>query len=174
MTSIRSRGAAASLAALIVALALAGCGGSNSASTTANSAGADAGDGSGDGNGNGNGNASSGPAVTPGGGQGGSEDAEEVGAALVPPNATEISKTLTGNYWYASYLSTDSPDSLKSYYEDKIPSLGLMVISTTTAGGAHSWLVATDESGSFGGSVTVGPPTEGDAGSTVIVGIGSN
>lgn len=174
MTSIRSRGAAAFMVALTVALALGGCGGSASASNAANSTGADASDGSGDGNGNGNGNASNGPAVTPGGGQGGSEDAEQMGGALVPPNSTEVSKTLTGNYWYASYLSNDSPDSLKAYYEDKIPSLGLMIISTTTAGGAHSWLVATDESGSFGGSVTVGPPTEGDAGSTVIIGIGSN
>ncbi len=178
MTSIRSRGTAAIMVALVVALALGGCGGSASASNAANSTGADASDGSGDGNGNGNGNgngdASSAPAATPGSGGSGSEDAEEVGTALVPPNATEVSKTLTGNYWYALYQSTDSVESLRSFYEDKIPSVGLTIISTTTAGGGYSWLVATDESGSFGGSVSVGAPTEGGSGSSVIIGIGSN
>jgi len=171
---IRTSGSLATLVALLVLVAAA-CGGS-----AASSAPADAGSGSGNGNGaaatadSGSGNGNGAAATADAGSGGGSAtDAAAVGDQLKPPNATETSKTTTGNYWYAIYHSTDSADSLKGFYEGQIPKTGLKVISTTTANGSYVWVVATDDSGAFGGSVTVAPSTDG-SGSDIIVGVGSN
>lgn len=173
MGSIRSTGAAGAVALLV--LVVAACGGS-----AASSAPADGGTGSGSGSGTeatpdtgtGNGSAPTPDSGTTGGG-GSTEDAAAVGDQLKPPNATETSKTTTEGYWYAIYHSNDSPDALKSFYEGQIPKTGLKIISTTTANGSYSWLIARDESGDFGGSVTVAPGGSG-SGSDVIVGIGSS
>jgi hypothetical protein len=164
MTTIRSSGAPAALAALLMLVAAA-CGGS-----AASSAPADAGTGSGSGNGTA---ASADAGSGSGSGTAAASDAAKVGEQLQPPNSTETSKTTTGGYWYAIYHSSDSPDSLKSFFEGQIPKTGLQIVSTTTANGTYSWLVANDSSGTFGGSVTVGPGGDG-SGSDVIVGIGSN
>ncbi len=167
MTSIRT-----SVMALLVALLVVGCGGS-----AASSAPADAGNGTGAaatadaGSGSGNGAAAT---ADSGSGTGSAEEAAAVGDQLKPPNSSETSKTTTEGYWYAVYHSTDSPDSLKSFYEGQIPKAGLKIISTTSASGSYVWVVARDETGSFGGSVTVGPAADGSGGSDVIVGIGSN
>ena len=153
--------------ALLVALLVAGCGGS-----AASSAPADAG---GDTGAAASADAGSGTETTPepaGDAGGTAEDAAKVGEQLKPPNATEVSKTTTDTYWYVLYESTDSPDSLKGYYEDLIPKTGMQIISTTSASGAYVWAIARDESGAFGGSVTVGPSGSG-SGSSVIVAVGS-
>lgn len=170
MTSIRT-----SVMAVLVALLLAGCGGS-----AASSAPADAGTGSGSGNGAAatpDGGTGNGAAATPDGGTatggGSADDAVNVGDQLKPPNSTETLKSTTEGYWYATYHSSDAPDALKSFYEGQIPKTGLTIISTTTANGSYSWLIARDESGDFGGSVTVAPGGSG-SGSDVIVGIGSS
>ena len=54
-----------------------------------------------------------------------------------------------------------SIDSLRSFYESAIPGAGLAVVSTTTANGGVSWAMATDESGTFGGAVSVFPSGDG-------------
>jgi hypothetical protein len=162
MTSIRT-----SALALLVTLAVAGCGGS-----AASSAPADAG---GDTGAAASADAGSGTETTPepaGDAAGAAEDAAQLGDQLKPPNASEVSKTTTDTYWYVLYESTDSPDSLKGYYEDLIPKTGMKIISTTSASGAYVWAIARDESGAFGGSVTVGPSGSG-SGSSVIVAVGS-
>jgi hypothetical protein len=164
MRTIRSSGAIAVLFALIVA----GCGGS-----AASSAPADAGTDSGNGGATTAEPAAEVSAEPAGNGGGSTEDAANVGDQLKPPNSTETSKTTTEGYWYAIYHSNDSPDALKSFYEGQIPKTGLKIISTTTANGSYSWLIARDESGDFGGSVTVAPGGSG-SGSDVIVGIGSS
>jgi len=162
---------------VLLALLLAGCGGSAASSAPADAGGggggaatSDAGGGAGATPGTAGGGATAEPAS--GGGGGGSEDSAKVGDQLKPPNATETSKTTTGTYWYAVYHSTDSPDSLKGYYEGQIPKTGLMVVSTTSANGGYVWTIARDAAGSFGGAVTVGPSGEG-SGSDVIVAVGS-
>ena len=162
MTSIRT-----SVMALLVALLVVGCGGS-----AASSAPADAGNGTGAAA---SADAGSGAEATPApadNGGGTAEDAAKLGDALVPPNSSEVSKTTTDTYWYVLYESTDSPDSLKAYYEGQIPKTGMKIISTTSANGAYVWAIARDESGAFGGSVTVGPSGSG-SGSSVIVAVGS-
>ncbi len=169
MTSIRT-----SVIALLVALVVVGCG-----SSAASSAPADAGNGTGAAAtadaGSGSGAAAAADSGSgSGSGTGSAEEAAAVGDQLKPPNSSETSKTTTEGYWYAVYHSTDSPDSLKSFYEGQIPKAGLKIISTTSASGSYVWVVARDETGSFGGSVTVGPAADGSGGSDVIVGIGSN
>ena len=81
-------------------------------------------------------------------------------------------KTTTDTYWYVVYESTDSPEALKAYYDSQIPKTGLMIVSTTSASGSYVWAIARDESGTFGGSVTVAPSGNG-SGSSVIVAVGS-
>jgi hypothetical protein len=162
MTSIRT-----SALALLVALVVAGCGGSAASSAPAD-AGSDTGAAA-------SADGGSGTETTPepaGDTGGAAEDAAKLGDQLKPPNASEVSKTTTDTYWYVLYESTDSADSLKGYYEDLIPKTGMKIISTTSANGAYVWAIARDESGAFGGSVTVGPSGSG-SGSSVIVAVGS-
>lgn len=167
MRTIRTSGAIAVLFALVAA----GCGGS-----AASSAPADAGSGTGNGGASGAASVEPAAATTPepaGNGGASGTNAEQVGDQLKPPNATETSKTTTDTYWYVLYHSTDSADSLKGFYEGQIPKTGLKIISTTSSNGGYVWLVATDDSGAFGGSVSVVPSPDG-AGSDVIVGVGSS
>jgi hypothetical protein len=152
--------------ALVVALTVAACGGSAATSAP---------DDAGAGTGNDSGAAASvdaGGGDTGGGTGSAAEDAAKVGEQLVPPNSTEQVKTTTDTYWYVTYESTDSPETLKTHYESQIPKTGLQIISTTTANGSYSWAIARDESGAFGGSVTVAPSGNG-SGSAVIVAVGS-
>jgi hypothetical protein len=164
MTSIR----ATSVMALLVLVLVAACGSSAASSPSADSG---AGAGSGGSPAAAGTDSGNGPAATavPGAGA----DAAKVGEQLKPPNSNETSKTTTDTYWYVIYESTDSPDSLKSFYETQIPRAGMKVISTTSANGSYVWAIARDEAATFGGSVTVAPSGNG-SGSSVIVGIGSN
>jgi len=92
-----------------------------------------------------------------------------VANALVPPNSSEITRTSASGGLFVGYSSTDSADSLKSFYENAIPGSGMTIFSTTSAGGSYSWVFAKTEGSSFGGSVTVGPSTDGGSGSSVII-----
>jgi hypothetical protein len=104
---------------------------------------------------------------------GAAEDAANVGEQLKPPNSTEVVRTTTDTYWYVTYESSDSPETLKGFYESQIPKTGLQIISTTSSNGSYVWAIARDESGAFGGGVTVAPSGNG-SGSGVIVAVGSN
>lgn len=98
-------------------------------------------------------------------------DLDSLVQKLKPPNATEISKTSAQGGAYVAWESTDSADSLKSFYEKAIKDAGMTVFSTTTTGGVLSWIFAKEEGSSFGGSVTVAPSTSGGSGSSVIVAV---
>ena len=119
--------------------------------------------------GGGNGNASEesdtpAASVDGGGGNGGggsAEDAERVAADLVPPNSTETSRTVASGTVFATYESTDSIESLVSFYESAIPDTGMQIISTTNSQGGTSWLFAVDEQASFGGAASVFPSGTG-------------
>ena len=101
----------------VLVVLLVACGGSPGTSTDDN------------GNGNGNGESTN-PDVTAtaeaskddGNGTGNDGDVEQLAADLVPPNSTETTRTVASGVVFAGYESTDSPDSLKSYYEGKIAS----------------------------------------------------
>lgn len=147
----------------VLVVLLVACGGSPGTSTDDN------------GNGNGNGESTN-PDVTAtaeaskddGNGNGG--DVEELAADLVPPNSTETTRTVASGVVFAGYESTDSPDSLKSYYEGKIASAGMVIISTTSTSGTYGFIFAEDDQGSgFGGSIAIAPSSSGGSGSTVIV-----
>jgi hypothetical protein len=124
--------------------------------------------------GGGGGTATEVPAATEagagGGGGGSGPDVEAVGNALVPPNSTEVSKTSAEGTWFVIYESTDSVDSLKTFYEDAVPKTGLKIFSTTTLQGGVSYVIATDESGSFGGAVNIFPSGDGKTAVQVTVG----
>jgi hypothetical protein len=112
------------------------------------------------------------PSIAIGGGGAAGADVEAVGKALVPPNSSEVTKTTAPDTWFVVYSSTDSLDSLKSYYEATIPKTGMQIISTTTINGGISWVIAKDASGSFGGAVSVFP--SGDGKSVVQVTVGKS
>jgi hypothetical protein len=105
-----------------------------------------------------------------GAGTGSSVDIERVATALVPPNSTEITRTTATDTWFVVYETTDSIDSLKSFYEDAIPKTGLNVISTTTVNGGVSWTMSSDDNGTFGGAVNVYPSSDGKNAVQVVVG----
>ena len=62
-----------------------------------------------------------------------SGDLDGVYDTLTPPNATETSKTSADGIIFAILESSDSIDSLKSFYEGAIPGAGLQIFSTTEA-----------------------------------------
>jgi hypothetical protein len=129
--------------------------GSEQASTTASSAAGSSQDsGSGGNNGGGNG--------------GGSGNVGDVAKALVPPNSHEVTSTTAADTSFIVYESSDSIDSLKSFYEDAIPKIGMRIFSTTQASGGVAYVMATDESASFGGAVSIYPSDTG-SGATVSV-----
>ena len=151
----------------VLVVLLVACGGSPGTSTDDN------------GNGNGNGESTN-PDVTAtaeaskddgnGNGNGNGGDVEQLAADLVPPNSTETTRTVASGVVFAGYESTDSPDSLKSYYEGKIASAGMVIISTTSTSGTYGFIFAEDDQGSgFGGSIAIAPSSSGGSGSTVVV-----
>lgn len=161
---------------LIAILALlAACGG-----------GGDGGDGGND-DGDGDGTTQSEPAeATPddgGGDDGGGDDGDDGGDAgdaeaayerLIPPNADEVSKTTASGLVIAGFTTTDSVDSLVSFYEDAFSDLGLDILTTTEAAGGITWFVGTDENASeFGGVVSVIPAADSGSDTTVSIQIGA-
>jgi hypothetical protein len=156
-----------SVGALLLALtALAACGGgsaSSAAATATQASGASSG-------GEPTDQAQATPTENPGGGGGGG-DVNAAVDKLTPPNSTQISRTDASGAVLVSWESTDSVDSLKSFYEGAIPTTGMKIFSTTNANGSYNWIFAESEGSSHGGSVTVAPSTSGGSGSTVIVSI---
>jgi len=151
----------------ILAIALAACGGSSPGASTD------------DGNGGQSAAASAeasaaesdaGPGASNGGLSG--SDLEQVAQRLVPPNSSETSKTTASGVIFVTYDSSDSPDTLKSFYENAISQLGWYTFSTTSAGGAYSWIIGETEAGDAAGSITVGPGAN-DGSSSVLIQLGT-
>lgn len=105
------------------------------------------------------------PTQNPGGGG----DLNALITALTPPNSTQVSKTEATGGVLISWTSTDSIDSLKSFYESAIPGTGMKIFSTTNAGGGYTWIFAETEGSSHGGSVSLAPNTDGSGGSAVVM-----
>jgi hypothetical protein len=109
------------------------------------------------------------PTENPGGGGGAGGDLNSLVEALTPPNSTQVSRTEAQGGVFISWTSTDSVDSLKSFYQGAIPATGMKIFSTTDASGATAWIFAETEGSSHGGSVTVAPSTDGTNTSAVIL-----
>ena len=104
------------------------------------------------------------------GGGTGSVDLDGVYDTLTPPNATETSKTSADGIIFAILESSDSIDSLKSFYEGAIPDAGLEIFSTTEAQGGFAWTVAESEASDFGGAVSIYPSGTGSTIVSVTIG----
>lgn len=111
-------------------------------------------------------------AGTGGGGGTGSGDLDAVFETLTPPNSTETTKTAAEGIIFAIFESTDSIDSLRSYYEGAIADAGLQIFSTTEAQGGYAWTIAESEGSSFGGAISIYPSGTG-SGTAVSVTIGN-
>ncbi len=106
-----------------------------------------------------------------GGNGGSSHDLDAIFATLTPPNSTELSKTTTQGVIFAAWDSTDNFDSLRSFYEDAIADTGLQIVQTTEAQGGIAWVIAEDDTGNFGGTVSIFPASDG-SGTQVSVTVG--
>jgi hypothetical protein len=102
--------------------------------------------------------ASASASATSGGSGGGSDDLATIATNLAPPNSTEIGRYSASGALVVNWSSTDSVDSLKSYYDGKLGSLGLNVLSTTDVQGTHGWVFGNaDNSGVSGLTVGINP-----------------
>lgn len=156
------------LPALALALVVAACGGNNASSSSGGSGSSAA---ASSGSGSGSSSAASAQAST--GSGGGTSDLGPIVDALVPPNSSQTVRTDAADAVFVSYASTDSQDSLKSFYENAIKNAGMTIVSTTSTGDAVSWIFTKDGDSSFGGSVTVGPGANG-TGSQVTITLGKS
>jgi hypothetical protein len=163
------------LAALLIVLLVAACGGGSGDRNGGDDGGGSQAAGNGDDGGEGSqpagndGNGDDGGGAD--GGGSGSLDVDEVFATLTPPNATELSKTTTAGVIFAAWESDDSFDSLRSFYEDAIADSGLQIIQTTEAQGGIAWVVAEDDTGNFGGTISIFPASDG-SGTQISVTVG--
>ena len=104
------------------------------------------------------------------GGGTGSVDLDGVYDTLTPPNSTETSKTSADGIIFAVLESSDSIDSLKSFYEGAIPDAGLKIFSTTEAQSGFAWTIAESEASDFGGAVSIYPSGTGSTIVSVTIG----
>ena len=107
-----------------------------------------------------------------GGGNGSSGDLDQLAEDFTPPDSSETSRTTADGVIFVTFESSQSPDQLESFYDDRITGSGLEVFSRTSAEGSYSWLFQDPSDDSFGGVVSVGPSGNG-AGSVVVVQVGS-
>lgn len=146
---------------LVVALALGGCGGSTESQ-------APGGDGQ---DSRSSAAASAAASVTPPSAATGGEDAasaEAVADALAPPNANETSRTTSGGLVLITHESSESIDSLVSYYETAIPKAGMSINAKTTADDGANFVFG---SGNLNGSVTFISSSETPGGTSVSVSV---
>ena len=119
------------------------------------------------------------PGETPGGGTGGTggtNDLQGIADQLKPPNATQTFNQTAQGIIVTIYSSTDSPDSLKSFYDRAITGAGFKVVSTSTDPSTSSTAIvfAKEGSSSFGGAISISPDPSGGAGTVVSVTIGNS
>lgn len=108
------------------------------------------------------------------GGGGGSDDLDTIATNLAPPNGTQQARYSASGGLIITWLSTDSVDSLKSYYDGKLSSLGLSVLQTTDVQGTHGWVFGHQDGSGVSGALTIGPDTSGGAGSAVSLTLGTS
>lgn len=100
------------------------------------------------------------------GGSGGDQgDLEQLADDLEPPNSTETTRMSANEAFIISWTSTDSVDSLESFYDDKIGQLGINLLGKSSVQGAHTWVIGNEDGSGPQGGITVG---EDGSGGTVI------
>jgi hypothetical protein len=149
----------------VLALLVVACGGSGGG----NGGGGDGGDG---GNGSEETQAEA-PQPDEGNGGGGEDagDRPQLAGDLEPPNATETTRMSADGGFIISWRSSESVDSLESFYDDKIAELGLNVLGKQSVEGAHTWIFGDEDGSGPQGGVTV--TEDGSGGSLASVTIAS-
>jgi hypothetical protein len=109
-------------------------------------------------------------AASGGGGQGGTTDLNALADKLTPPNATQTATYPTDTTIGIDYSSSDSLDTLKSFYDTAISDAGFTVASKIEGvAGSITWYIANDAG--VGGYVTVDADPSGN-GTQVTVALG--
>jgi hypothetical protein len=108
------------------------------------------------------------------GGSGASGDLDTIATNLAPPNGTQQARISASGGLIISWSSTDSVDSLKSYYDGKLGSLGLNVLSTTDVQGTHGWVFGNADNSGVSGALTLAPDTSSGAATLVSLTVGIN
>jgi hypothetical protein len=108
------------------------------------------------------------------GGGTGSGDIDQVASNLTPPNSSETGRYSASGALVVTWSSTDSVDSLKSYYDGKLSSLGLNVLSTTDVQGTHGWVFGNADNTGVTGALTLSPDTSSGGATTVSLTAGIN
>ena len=166
MRSVRFLLVGAAILALMTLAACGGSGGSTAATATQGDGGASsAGEPT---------EAASTPSQNPGGG--GTGDLQGIADQLKPPNATQTFNQTAEGIIVTIYTSTDSPDSLKNFYNGAITGAGFKVVSTSTDSATNSTALvfAKDDNSSFGGAISIAPDPSGGAGTVVSVTVGNS
>ncbi len=107
-----------------------------------------------------------------GGGGGGSDDLATIATNLAPQNGTEIGRYSASGALVVNWSSTDSVDSLKSYYDGKLSSLGLGVLSTTDVQGTHGWVFGNADNSAVSGALTLAPDSSSGGATLVSLTVG--
>ncbi len=71
------------------------------------------------------------------------------------------------------WASTDSVDSLKSYYDGKLSSLGYSIVQSTDVQGTHGWVFGSEGGTGVSGALTITPDASGGSGSFVSLTVGT-
>jgi hypothetical protein len=108
------------------------------------------------------------------GGGTGSDDIDQIASDLTPPNSSETGRYSASGALIVAWSSTDSVDSLKSYYDGKLGSLNLNVLSTTDVQGTHGWVFGNEDNSGVSGALTISPDTSSGGATTVSLTIGLN
>jgi hypothetical protein len=108
------------------------------------------------------------------GGGGGSDDLATIATNLAPPNSTESGRYSASGALVVTWSSTDSVDSLKSYYDGKLSSLGLGVLSTTDVQGTHGWVFGNADNSGVSGALTLAPDSASGGATLVSLTVGVN
>lgn len=111
-----------------------------------------------------------------GGGNGGgdSDDVEQLQEDLVPPKSKELLRYSTPDGTSISYESTESLDSLKEFYDDRVDDLDLGQLGNMSMPDSHSWFIGNNSGQGVQGSVTVVNAGDGKTNITVTLSKGTS
>jgi hypothetical protein len=108
-----------------------------------------------------------------GGGAGGGGDLGALADELAPPNGNEQARFNADGGVIVNWLSSDDVESVKSYYDGQLSSMGLNVLQTTSIQGTYGWVFGNEDGSGTSGALTIGPDS-GSGGTSVSLTLGSS
>jgi hypothetical protein len=107
------------------------------------------------------------------GGGGGGGDLAALADELAPPNGDEQARFNADGGVIVNWLSSDDVESVKSYYDGQLSSMGLNVLQTTSIQGTYGWVFGNEDGSGTSGALTIGPDS-GSGGTSVSLTLGSS